>query len=91
MDKDLKLMTDQSNAHFDAKVLLEKEKKSLITDREKMKERVKKLKQRRGKFDDQEKVCKNCGKDYIETDNFNWSCRTHRSEYSGEIWWCCGY
>lgn len=35
-------------------------------------------------------MCKNCAKDYIEKENFNWSCRTHRSEYSGEIWWCCG-
>ena len=35
-------------------------------------------------------VCKNCGKEYLETDNFNWSCRTHRSEFSGELWWCCG-
>ena len=26
----------------------------------------------------------------MESENFNWSCRTHRSEYSGEIWWCCG-
>ena len=24
-----------------------------------------------------------------EKENFNWSCRTHRGEYSGEMWWCC--
>ena len=86
----MKLKTDEANEYFEAKVQLEKEKKNLIIDREKMKDRVKKLKMRRGKYDDQEKVCKNCGKDYIETENFNWSCRTHRSEFSGEIWWCCG-
>jgi len=26
----------------------------------------------------------------LEGENFNWSCRTHRSEYGGEMWWCCG-
>jgi len=34
--------------------------------------------------------CKNCQKDYLENENFNWSCRTHQSDYGGEIWWCCG-
>lgn len=23
-------------------------------------------------------------------DNFKWSCRIHQSDYSGEVWWCCG-
>lgn len=36
------------------------------------------------------KTCQNCRRDYTEQRNFNWSCRTHQSEYSGEIWWCCG-
>ena len=36
------------------------------------------------------KICKNCLKEYNESDNFNWSCRTHRSEFGGVIWWCCG-
>jgi len=31
-----------------------------------------------------------CGADYLESDNFNWSCRVHKSEFSGELWWCCG-
>jgi len=35
-------------------------------------------------------VCKNCGKEYNEDANFNWSCRTHHSTFSGEMWWCCG-
>lgn len=55
-----------------------------------MRDRIKKLKLKRGKYDVSQKVCKNCGKDYNEKENFNWSCRTHRSEFSGEIWWCCG-
>ena len=64
--------------------------KSLVSEREKMKERIKKLRSRKGKFDSSSKICKNCGKDYNEKENFNWSCRTHRCEYSGEMWWCCG-
>lgn len=72
------------------KVQLEKEKKNWHEEREKMKERIQKLRTRRGKMDLAQKVCKNCGKDYVEKENFNWSCRTHLGEWSGEIWWCCG-
>lgn len=37
-----------------------------------------------------EKICNNCGIEFNEHDNFNWSCLTHKSEYGGEYWWCCG-
>lgn len=89
-DRDMKNKTEELNELHENKIYLEKEKKHLIAEREKMKDRIKKLKQRKGKFDVASKVCKNCGKDYIEKENFNWSCRVHRSEWSGEIWWCCG-
>ena len=36
------------------------------------------------------KICKTCGKDYNEKDNLKWSCRQHMSQFSGEMWWCCG-
>jgi hypothetical protein len=26
----------------------------------------------------------------LENENYNWSCRTHASTFSGEVWWCCG-
>ena len=90
LDRDMKQRGEELNESQEAKLYLEKEKKHLIAEREKMKDRIKKLKQRKGKFDVASKVCKNCGKDYIEKENFNWSCRVHRSEWSGEIWWCCG-
>ena len=35
-------------------------------------------------------MCKFCGKEYQDKENFNWSCRTHTYEFSGEMWWCCG-
>ena len=90
LDRDMKAKTEEANEAFEAKVQLEREKKSLMTDVQKMRDRIKKLKLRRGKFDIAQKVCKNCGKDYVENENYNWSCRVHLSEYSGEIWWCCG-
>ena len=54
-----------------------------------MKERIKKLRTRKGK-DIGLKVCKNCGREYMENENYNWSCRIHMGEWSGELWWCCG-
>ena len=44
----MKLKTDQANEYFEAKVQLEKERKKLIIDREKMKDRVKKPVERLG-------------------------------------------
>ena len=35
-------------------------------------------------------ICKHCNKEFYEEDNFNWSCCIHLSEYSGEMYWCCG-
>ena len=28
--------------------------------------------------------------EYNDKENFNWSCRTHPSEWGGTVWWCCG-
>lgn len=61
-----------------------------MTEREKMKQRITKLKNRKGKVDHGIKMCRNCGKEFHEKENFNWSCRTHQSDYGGEMWWCCG-
>jgi hypothetical protein len=38
----------------------------------------------------QTKICKNCHAEYTDKENFNWSCRTHSSEWGGTVWWCCG-
>lgn len=59
-------------------------------EKEKSKLRIQKLIQRKGKFDSGFKTCKNCSKEFSEKENFNWSCKTHRSDYGGEMWWCCG-
>ena len=59
---------------------------------DKQKYRISKLKMRKGKDDIGFKSCKWCNKEYDEKTNFNWSCRTHRGDYSevDDIWWCCG-
>jgi hypothetical protein len=42
-------------------------------------------------FPSDKRTCRHCGAEYTEAENFNWSCRTHQSEFgAGEIWWCCG-
>jgi len=37
-----------------------------------------------------EKLCGTCGKLFFEHENYNWSCRTHISTWSGKMYWCCG-
>ena len=70
---------------------MEKQFKMVLDEKDKMKLRIVKLKNRRGKFDQGMKSCKNCAKEFHEKENFNWSCRVHRvPEYGGEMWWCCG-
>lgn len=70
---------------------LEKNFKDLTEEYEKMRQKAKQYRQRRKQYgEEEEKVCKNCQKVFVESDNFNWSCRRHQTEYSGEIYWCCG-
>jgi hypothetical protein len=68
----------------------ESQTKILDKERQKLRQRCIKLREKRGMFVKNLQVCMNCAKEYSEDANFNWSCRTHHSEYSGEMWWCCG-
>ena len=45
---------------------------------------------RKGKFDAGIKSCNRCKLDYTEKENYNWSCRVHKSMWGGEMYWCCG-
>lgn len=57
----------------------------------KLRQRVKQFKQRRKAHgEEEERICKKCQRVYEESENYNWSCRTHQSDFSGEVWWCCG-
>jgi hypothetical protein len=51
--------------------------------------KIAKLRQRRN-VDLNKKLCQSCNKEYDEKENYNWSCCTHRSEWGGTMWWCCG-
>lgn len=65
--------------------------KDLTEEYEKLRQKAKQYKMRRKQFgEEEEKVCRHCQKVFIESENFNWSCRRHPNEYSGEIYWCCG-
>ena len=89
MDIDLK-ESNSLKEHLQEEVgKLDKQLQSVLNEKEKMKLKMQKLKNRRA-VDFDQKVCKNCGKEYRQNENFNWSCRTHRSEWGGEMWWCCG-
>ena len=68
----------------------EKKFKEMSEDRDKLKMRLKKYRARRKMFEPEQKTCKNCNREYLDSANFNWSCRTHQSEFGGEMWWCCG-
>lgn len=68
---------------------LNKQLNQSLNEIESLRFKVQKLKQRRN-VDLNKKLCSNCNKEYNDNENFNWSCCTHRSEWSGEIWWCCG-
>lgn len=70
---------------------LSKVHKSLGEEYEKNRQRVKQFRSKRKTFGQaEEKVCKRCQKVYAENENFNWSCKTHSSDFGGEVYWCCG-
>lgn len=61
-------------------------------EKDKMRARIIKLRNRKGKVDVGIKTCKNCGNEFHESSNFNWSCSIHSGQIdqvSGQ-WWCCG-
>ena len=53
-----------------------------------LKKRIERLKLKKVRLN--QKICRNCNKEFVESENYNWSCRVHQGEYGGEMWWCCG-
>ena len=68
---------------------LQKLNEYLNVELENLKIKVIKLKARKN-FDTNKKLCQYCTKEFNESENLNWSCCTHRSEWGGDMWWCCG-
>lgn len=77
LTKQLAAANKENNENLDKILALEKTCKQLAMDKEKSKLRIQKLIQRKGKFDSGFKTCKNCGKEFNDKENFNWSCRMH--------------
>ena len=90
MELDIKSKAEEIKKCIEELNKQEKFNKQLLMERDKMKQRFIKLKNRRFKIDQDQKICKKCGKEYNEKENYNWSCRTHQSDWGGEMWWCCG-
>lgn len=89
-DEKLKLLQSEIENIQLAALAVEKERKIMHEERDKLQKHVVKLLARKGKFDSVLKQCKQCNKEYNEKENYNWSCRVHQSEWGGEMWWCCG-
>ena len=90
LDQSIRKLTLDLDKKLDEFLKFDQENKVLKAEREKMKQRIIKLKSRKGKVDQGIKMCKMCAQEFHEKENFNWSCRTHRGVYGGEMWWCCG-
>jgi glutamate-1-semialdehyde aminotransferase len=51
--------------------------KTLAEDRDKLRKNVSRLIAKKGNLQSSTKICKNCQVEFVEKENFNWSCRTH--------------
>lgn len=90
MTEKLKKATEEIERLIDKNILAERTNKMNNEEKEKLKLRISKIMARKGNIDTLTKTCKKCTKEYKEKENFNWSCRTHQSDWGGEMWWCCG-
>ena len=50
----------------------------LEAEKAKLRQRIIQLKKSKRVAEVNTKFCKNCSKEFVEAENFNWSCRTHR-------------
>jgi hypothetical protein len=89
LERDMKVFKEKFEDAEKERLRLKGVNDFLNEEKNQMKVRLAKLKARRGKDLDL-KICKSCGQDFSDRENYNWSCRTHKSVWSGEMWWCCG-
>jgi hypothetical protein len=61
-----------------------KSSKLLMDENLKLRQRIQRIKNKRFRIEDNQKICKKCTREYLEKENFNWSCKTHQSEWSSE-------
>lgn len=68
---------------------LEKRNMLLAKEYDILRSKVKQFNIRR-RTEQEEQTCKFCGRVFFESENYSWSCKTHKSDFGGKIWWCCG-
>jgi hypothetical protein len=54
-----------------------KDTKQLGEENLKLRQRIQRIKNKRFRIEDNQKICKKCTREYLEKENFNWSCKTH--------------
>jgi hypothetical protein len=87
----ISFLEEENTKHIESLLKSEKRTKDLADEYEKLRLKLKQFRQKRKQYGEQdEKVCKYCQKMFVESENYNWSCRTHPSEYGSEMYWCCG-
>jgi len=74
IQRDLRLKLEDRIANNEK---MEKKYQLMLEEKVRLRNLIVKIKMRKITNPNQ-KLCKNCGKDYLETENFNWSCRIHR-------------
>lgn len=84
-NRDLETNQDQMTTEL---ARVSKSYKDLLVEHDKFRVKMKHLSKQNGNAETL--MCRNCQKLYVDSDNFNWSCRVHLSEFNGEMWWCCG-
>lgn len=90
LQEQIKLLTQEADQRIEDLMQQSKQNDDLNEENIKLKQRLQKLKSKKGRVDVGLKTCKKCNMEYRENENFKWSCRTHQSVFSGEMWWCCG-
>ena len=84
-------LEEENTKHIESLSKSEKRTKDLADEYEKLRLKLKQFRLKRKQYGEQdEKVCRHCQKMFVESENYNWSCRTHPSEYGSEMYWCCG-
>jgi hypothetical protein len=87
-ERNLQQLTGERDKLRDKLNQVQKQYDTLNIEYDRLRSKVRHFRQTRASS--QEKVCRSCQKLFNENDNFNWSCTTHSSDFSGELWWCCG-
>jgi hypothetical protein len=54
-----------------------REARQFSDENTKLRQRIQRIKNKRFRIEDNQKICKKCTKEYLEKENFNWSCKTH--------------